>query len=251
MRVVSASFRFSRCSSRSAALPFGVELDVDEVDLEECAMPILAVSSASDSCRSTSKTRRPGMASMSRRGSISSVEDWTREWVCNWGSIRKRGILGRLTELTRPGTCTSTRRRPSSSLIHDQSSGVSSIGIAPFSIAIAVEDPEVEGPGFFKMPLRPGRGAASPALAPLSVDVGDDAAPFVVEDTSWIRGLEGSCAGCWLADGAPVRAGSIAAGTCTVRGRSLPLLAILGVPIFRDSTRPVWASMRCSASSVA
>ena len=123
---------------------------------------------------------------------------------------------------------------------------MSSIGVSPFSVAIAVKDPEAEGVCFFKMPLRPGRIVASPALGP---DVGDDATPFVEEDTSWIRGLEGSCGRFWLADGAPVRAGSIAAGTCTVRGRSLPLLAILGVPMFRDSTMPLWASMRCNASS--
>jgi len=49
---------------------------------------------------------------------------------------------------------------------------------------------------------------------------------------------------------APMRAGSIAAGTCTERGRSLPLLAIFGVPMFRDSIRPDWASMRCKASSI-
>lgn len=161
---------------------------------------------------------------------------------------KETNLEGLSDELTRPGTCTSTRRRPFSSFIHDQSSGVSSIGGSPFSVAIAVEDPEVDGARFFKMPLRPGRSVVSPALVS---GVGDDATPFVGADTSWIRGLEGSCVGFWLADGAPVRAGSIAAGTCTVRGRSFPLLAILGVPIFRDSTRPVWASMRCSASSVA
>ena len=110
---------------------------------------------------------------------------------------------------------------------------MSLIGVSHLSVAIAVKDPEAEGACFFKMPLRPGRSVASPAL------VGDDATPFVVEDTSWIRGLEGSCGRFWLADGAPVRAGSIAAGTCTVRGRSLPLLAILGVPMFRDSTMPL------------
>lgn len=125
---------------------------------------------------------------------------------------------------------------------------MSSIGVSLFPVAISVEGPEAEGVRFFKMPLRPGRSVASPALG---LDVGDDATRSVRVDTSSIRGLEGSCVGFWLADGAPVRAGSMAAGTCTVRGRSFPLLAILGVPIFRDSTRPACASMRCSASSVA
>jgi len=39
-------------------------------------------------------------------------------------------------------------------------------------------------------------------------------------------------------------------GMLTVRGRSFPLLAILGVPICRDKGRLDWASIRWIASSV-
>jgi hypothetical protein len=125
-----------------------------------------------------------------------------------------------------------------------------------FTVAIPLGEPEAVGAGFFKMPRRPGSGTSfdSPAFAPLAIVApGNDAVPPLVfrGDISWIRGPGVGCTGFALDGGAPVRAGSIAAGTCTERGRSLPLLAILGVPIFRDSTRRVWASMRCSASSIA
>lgn len=49
--------------------------------------------------------------------------------------------------------------------------------------------------------------------------------------------------------GVPVKAAMVEAGRWTDRGRSLPLLAILGVPISRDSNSFDWDSMRCNASS--
>jgi hypothetical protein len=42
---------------------------------------------------------------------------------------------------------------------------------------------------------------------------------------------------------------SMEAGICTVRGRSLPLEGIFGVPMDRERVSPVWASMRCRESS--
>ena len=44
-------------------------------------------------------------------------------------------------------------------------------------------------------------------------------------------------------------AGNSASGTSAVRGASLPLDAMFGVPICRDRLRLCWASTRCSASS--
>lgn len=60
--------------------------------------------------------------------------------------------------------------------------------------------------------------------------------------TSCIRGLgRAGAAGAGLA--------ARKEGTNTVRGRSFPLDAILGVPICRERTREVWASTRWRASS--
>lgn len=60
--------------------------------------------SASEGARSISRVRREGMESVRRRGSMSREEDWARARVS-------------------PGTFTSIRRRPESSLVHDQSKG--------------------------------------------------------------------------------------------------------------------------------
>jgi len=48
----------------------------------------------------------------------------------------------------------------------------------------------------------------------------------------------------------PLLAASKAGGICTVLGRSLPLLAMLGVPMSRERRSLVWASIRWRANSV-
>ena len=48
----------------------------------------------------------------------------------------------------------------------------------------------------------------------------------------------------------PLLATSKAGGICTVLGRSLPLLVMLGVPMSRERRSLVWASIRWRANSV-
>lgn len=60
-----------------------------------------------------------------------------------------------------------------------------------------------------------------------------------------IKGTSGA-AGDGAREGAGARR---AVGTLTVRGASLPLAAMLGVPIWRESCTPYCVSMRWNASS--
>ncbi len=86
-------------------------------------------------------------------------------------------------------------------------------------------------PWVFKMPFAAGAGA----------------------ETSSISGLPGLPAGFTRGTSAAAREGAgeerRAVGTLTVRGASLPLAAMLGVPIWRESCRPYCVSMRWNASS--
>lgn len=128
-------------------------------------------------------------------------------------------------------------------------------------VAPLVSPPEA---GFFKIPLSPGS----------DIDFGDPASVngvwgsscfgaspsgrssfgAVEVDISWIGGvvlvLDAGFGSLLLSPlGAPRRVGTMLAGIWTERGSSFPLLAILGVPMFLESVKPVWASILCNASS--
>jgi len=87
--------------------------------------------SASEGAKLMSRVRRLGMESVRRRGSMSRDEDWIRARVS-------------------PGTCISIRRRPESSLVHDQSRGV-------FGLMFWGGGSETADEEFFMIPRKPGR----------------------------------------------------------------------------------------------
>lgn len=149
----------------------------------------------------------------------------------------------KVTRPTSPGTCTSIRRRPESSLVHDQSRGVFVFGLMFWGGGSETADEE-----FFMIPRKPGR-----EFEDFVLDLGLVGLVAFVVDISWMRGafpllpevaLLIPVSGIEVDDGvgvvaAPVKAAMVDAGRWTDRGRSLPLLAILGVPISRDSVNLV------------
>lgn len=152
--------------------------------------------------------------------------------------------------LTSPGMSTSTRRRPESSFVHDQSRGT--LELIFWGLEMADEE-------FFMIPRKPGRELGD--FPEDVLDLGSVEMVPSVFDISWIRGtfplaaLPISLSGIELVDAregvvaAPVKVARVDVGIWTNRGRSLPLLAILGVPISRDNDKFVCDSMRCNASS--
>lgn len=145
---------------------------------------------------------------------------------------KNRNLRKRLERrLTKPGTCTSIRNLPNSSLDHDHSSGISSnwptllVGDpVPFTAGFE----EVETADFFKMPLRPGNNESEE----------DDPLAFEVEGVeliSWISGLDSEFE---MGSSASSGPGIKFFGIWTVRGKSFPLLARFGVPMDLESTKP-------------
>ena len=117
------------------------------------------------------------------------------------------------------------RSRPSS--VRDQdSSGTRADGEGEGGAEVG-EVGAVEGGFFLRMPLG-GTGA------------------FVFAGSSSMSGLRDCAAGDVLSLWAGLWRD---VGTRTERGLSLPLDAMLGVPIWRERRRPYWASMRWKASS--
>jgi len=116
--------------------------------------------SASEGAKLMSRVRREGMESIRRRGSMSRVEDCASARVS-------------------PGTLTSTRRRPESSFVHDQSRGT--FGLM-FRSGLEMADGRV-----FMIPRKPGRESEDFPVDLGSVEV-VPLIPFIV-DISWMRGV--------------------------------------------------------------
>jgi len=111
--------------------------------------------SASEGARSITRVRREGMESVRRRGSMSREEDW---------------VMARVS----PGTITSIRRRPESSLVHDQSRGAFEL------IFLGRRGLDEE---FFMIPRKPGR-----EFDDFPFDLGSVVVPLV-SGISWMRGV--------------------------------------------------------------
>lgn len=113
--------------------------------------------SASEGAKSMSRVRREGMESIRRRGSMSRVEDWASARVS-------------------PGTLISTRRRPESSFVHDQSRGT--FGLM-FRSGLEMADGKV-----FMIPRKPGRESED-----FRVDLGSVEVVPLIPFISWMRGV--------------------------------------------------------------
>lgn len=170
------------------------------------------------------RNRRCGKANGGRRRiethevDVSRAHAREREVEARQLSVNAQGT--RLGERrTRCGTLSAIRNRPSSVFVQLK------LGTTAFPFSVP------EG-GAFKMPFAAGAGTETSSMSGL---------PGLLGGASTDSGEEAEAR-----EGAGARR---AVGTLTVRGASLPLAAMFGVPIWRESCTPYCVSMRWNASS--